>query len=163
MSLAVYCAGAVASLPSARPSVALGAAKSADTRTSGLPAGLPERPRAPHATPTMERAPRQAPAPTLTARDCAEGADFIGNAARSRDAGMKASQFLDRLEQDLIVVMGMRPAVRWFVYGEREAQMLRAASRAVFDRPQPPKVHARAFRERCDASRGGMIRIVDPL
>ena len=38
---------------------------------------------------------------TSTLEECIEGADFIGNAAYSRDNGMARAAFLDRLEAHL--------------------------------------------------------------
>jgi len=40
--------------------------------------------------------PRSAGALTVSPQDCREGADFIGNAARSRDNGMPAARFIAR-------------------------------------------------------------------
>lgn len=91
--------------------------------------------------------------PQLSARDCREGADFIRNAALSRDAGMRAEAFLARLEEDLVVVMAMRPAVRWFVYSEREADLLRVAVASVFRRPNDPQRHASTFLAGCETLR----------
>lgn len=91
--------------------------------------------------------------PQLSARDCREGADFIRNAALSRDAGMRAEAFLARLEEDLVVVMAMRPAVRWFVYSEREADLLRVAVASVFGRPSDPQRHASTFLAGCETLR----------
>ncbi len=91
--------------------------------------------------------------PQLSARDCREGADFIRNAALSRDAGMRAEAFLARLEEDLVVVMAMRPAVRWFVYSEREADLLRVAVASVFARPSDPQRHASTFLAGCETLR----------
>ena len=47
--------------------------------------------------------PTGAGALTVTLEECNEGADFIRNAAFSRDNGAKADEFLRRLEDDLLL------------------------------------------------------------
>lgn len=92
-------------------------------------------------------------APLLSASDCAEGAHFIHNAALSRDNGMPARQFIERFDADVATVMAMPPQVRWFVYSEAEAQLLRDAVDRVFTSPDPADRHRAEFLAACDRLR----------
>lgn len=89
----------------------------------------------------------------LSASDCVEGAHFVRNAAMSRDNGMSARQFIDRLDEDLSVVMAMPPRARWFVYSDVEERLLRHAVDRVFDSPQDAEVHRAEFLAACDRLR----------
>ena len=92
-------------------------------------------------------------AQVLTAADCAEGGDFIQNAALSRDHGIKAEQFVDTLEGDLEQIRDMAPAARWFAYTKVEAELLRMATHGVFLLPRDAAVHREDFISRCDKLR----------
>ncbi len=92
-------------------------------------------------------------AQTLSASDCVEGAQFVRNAALSRDNGMGARQFIDRLDEDLSMVMAMPPPARWFVYSEVEERLLRHAVARVFDKPQDAEGHRTEFLAACDRLR----------
>lgn len=86
--------------------------------------------------------PSLAAALTVAEADCREGADFIANAARSRDNGMSGEAFKDRLEADLVAIRSFAPALRWFARDEEDAQLLRDWVDRVFgDKPTPSRVH----------------------
>jgi hypothetical protein len=89
----------------------------------------------------------------LSDRDCREGADFIRNAALSRDTGMTATRFIDKLEEDLMAVRAYAPSLRWFVYSEVEEDLLRKAAVQVFEKPQVADEHRDAFLTACSALR----------
>jgi hypothetical protein len=88
-------------------------------------------------------------ATTSTLEDCIEGADFIGNAAYSRDNGLARATFLDRLESDFVAIRAFPAALRWFVKDADDERFLRAAATDVFDRPQSPDRHRAAFFAAC--------------
>jgi len=112
--------------------------------------------------------PAAAPALTVTAAECGEGADFIRNAARSRDNGMTAFDFLGRLESDLVAIRAYPAAMRWFAKDEDDERLLRLAAASVFERPRPAPEHHDAFLASCSAlvavqsgpsaDRGGPLR-----
>ena len=93
----------------------------------------------------------QAHALSVTAQECREGADFIGNAARSRDNGMPAARFIARLDEDLILIKAFAPAMRWFAHADADARFLRSWVVRVFDEPALPEVHGTAFLSECMA------------
>ena len=88
-------------------------------------------------------------ATTSTLEECVEGADFIGNAAYSRDNGMARETFLDRLEGDFVTIRAFPIALRWFVKDADDERFLRAAAMDVFDRPLSPERHRAAFFAAC--------------
>ena len=92
-------------------------------------------------------APGSAAASTLV--ECGEGADFIANAAASRDNGMAREAFLERLEGDFLAIRAYPVALRWFVKSADDERFLRAAAEDVFDRPRPPERHYAAFLAAC--------------
>ena len=94
-------------------------------------------------------APMWAHATSSTLEECVEGAEFIGNAAYSRDNGLARQAFLDRLEGDFVAIRAFPSALRWFVKDADDERFLRAAATAVFDRPQPPDRHRAAFFAAC--------------
>jgi len=94
-------------------------------------------------------APLAAGATTSTLEECVEGADFIANAAYSRDNGMARDSFLERLEGDFLAIRAFPVALRWFVKDADDERFLRAAVLAVFDRPQPADRHRSAFFAAC--------------
>jgi hypothetical protein len=61
----------------------------------------------------------QATAHPLTLAECAEGGEFIRNAALARDAGTSREFFIGRLEEDLILIQAFPPQLRWFVQWTR--------------------------------------------
>src|SRR5262249_1581437 len=52
---------------------------------------------------------------TATSADCDEAAEFIANAARSRDNGLTAEAFFARFDGDLELLQALPPDLRWFV------------------------------------------------
>jgi hypothetical protein len=81
--------------------------------------------------------------------ECTQAAEFIGNAARARDAGMAREDFLAKMRSDLEIVHQFPPKLRWFVETDADEQFLLKAAEDVFDHPQPPERHARQFAEVC--------------
>lgn len=88
---------------------------------------------------------------TVTLEECGEGADFIRNAALSRDNGMRAADYLHRLEGDLVAIRSVPPALRWFARDQDDESMLRTAAAAVFAEPLAADDHHRAFLASCHA------------
>lgn len=91
-------------------------------------------------------------APTVGAsniEECAQAAEFIGNAARARDAGMPREDFLAHMESDLEVIRSFPPEMRWFAETEADEQFLLNAARDVFDHPAAPEKHATRFARAC--------------
>ena len=86
--------------------------------------------------------------------ECREGAQFISNAAQSRKNGATREFFLGKLEEDLVMIASVPPALRWFAHGEREAQFLRDAVIDVFAFPREPREHAAAFLTLCLVTAG---------
>ena len=81
--------------------------------------------------------------------ECIEGADFIANAAGSRDNGMSREAFLDRLEGDFRLIRAFPVALRWFVKDAADERFLADAVRDVYDRPAPPDEHRARFLAAC--------------
>ena len=86
---------------------------------------------------------------TLTMQDCREGAQFIENAALSRDNGMSANAFVNRLEEDLLLIKSFPASVRWFARDEDDADFLRRSVNRVFDAPESAGLHRQHFLESC--------------
>jgi hypothetical protein len=86
-------------------------------------------------------------APSL--QECFEGSDFIVNAALSRDAGVPAAQFLERLEGDFLLVRAFPSELRWFVHDDGDEALLLAATQRVYGQPLPPEMHRRQFLNAC--------------
>jgi len=84
-----------------------------------------------------------------SAAECREGGDFIRNAALSRDGGATREFFVNRLEEDLVMIHAYPPALRWFVHDTDDEKFLRAEVEAVFDAPEPSERHRSGFLERC--------------
>jgi hypothetical protein len=81
--------------------------------------------------------------------ECFEGSEFIGNAALSRDAGMPATAFLDRMEEDFVLIRAFPNELRWFVHDADDESFLLQEAREVFDHPEPAEDHRRAFLQAC--------------
>lgn len=90
----------------------------------------------------------------VDADECHQAAQFIGNAALSRQNGMSKERFVGRLDDDLMVLSSMPPERRWFVHGDAEARFLRDAVLDVFDTPRAPRDHAEGFLTNCLRSAG---------
>lgn len=85
--------------------------------------------------------------------ECIEGAEFIANAAASRDNGMSREAYLDRLEQGFVAIRAFPVAPRWFVEDADDERFLRSSVESVYDRPTTPDGHHAAFFAAC-VSRG---------
>lgn len=81
--------------------------------------------------------------------ECIEGADFVANAAASRDNGLARGSFLDRLEADFLAIRAFPVALRWFVKDADDEDFLREAVESVYDRPLDPERHRAAFFAAC--------------
>ena len=86
---------------------------------------------------------------TATEADCNEAADFIANAARSRDNGLSSEAFFARFDGDLELLKSLPPDVRWFVRDQDDEALLRAAAQQVFSDRRTPDEHASDFLARC--------------
>ena len=87
--------------------------------------------------------------PSLT--ECFEGSDFVGNAALSRENGMSAKKFIDRMQEDFRLIHAYPQELRWFVHDPDDEAYLTGAAREVFERPALPEEHRRIFLESCFA------------
>lgn len=86
---------------------------------------------------------------TVTREECEEGADFIRNAAHSRENGLSSERFLERLDDDLLLIRTVPLALRWFVRDAEDEALLRDAASAVFSLPRPPSEHHQDFLATC--------------
>ena len=91
-----------------------------------------------------------------TATECMEAGDFIRNAALSRDSGATRKFFLDRLQQDYVVIRAFRPELRWFVLDPDDEDFLQAEVMLVFDTPLTSEQHRTDFLERCARRPAGL-------
>jgi hypothetical protein len=91
----------------------------------------------------------QAAAHPLTLAECAEGGEFIRNAALARDAGASREFFIGKLEEDLILIQAFPPQLRWFVQDVVDADFLSRRVERVFDKPMKPEQHEAAFISDC--------------
>ncbi len=89
-----------------------------------------------------------------TMNECLEASDFIANAARSRDNGLDREAFVARLDGDLAAIRAFPPALRWFVKDDDDERFLAGAAQSVYDQPQAPERHRRAFLRACLARLG---------
>jgi len=87
--------------------------------------------------------------PSLT--ECLEGSDFVGNAALSRENGISAQKFMERMQQDFTLIHLYPQELRWFVHDLDDEAYLLGAARDVFEHPAPPEEHRRTFLESCFA------------
>ena len=81
--------------------------------------------------------------------ECLEGSDFIRNAALSRDAGVAADTFLDRMSEDFLVIHAFPAELRWFVHDAGDELFLAAEARHVFEQPSGPDDHSAHFLRVC--------------
>jgi len=81
--------------------------------------------------------------------ECAEGGEFIRNAALARDHGITREFFMGRLEEDLVLIRAFPPALRWFVQDEADERFLSERAGLVFDAPMKPEEHEAAFVRDC--------------
>lgn len=94
-----------------------------------------------HATPSIAGRP--------TMEECLEGSDFIRNAALSRDAGVAADAFIDRMRDDFFAIRAFPAELRWFVHDEADEVFLAAQARLVFEQPSDPDNHRLRFLRVC--------------
>lgn len=85
--------------------------------------------------------------PSLT--ECFEGSDFIADAALSRDAGMSAEAFLERMRLDFVAIRSVPNELRWFVHDADDEAFLLSAAREVFVHPGPAETHRQVFLRAC--------------
>ncbi len=85
----------------------------------------------------------------LSVQECREGADYIRNAALSREHGMSESAFMDIFDNDLAMIQSIPKELRWFVQDDEDADFLRAALNQVFRQPKAPAEHAMDFAHAC--------------
>jgi len=88
---------------------------------------------------------------TVTSEECGEGADFIRNAALSRDNGVRADDFLGRLEGDLVAIRAVPAPLRWFARDADDEALLRMATVDVFVLPRGASEHHADFLSTCRA------------
>jgi len=91
----------------------------------------------------------QAAAHPLTLAECAEGGEFIRNAALARDAGATREFFVGKLAEDLILIQAFPPQLRWFVQDTVDEEFLSRRVERVFDKPMKPEQHEAAFISDC--------------
>ena len=85
-----------------------------------------------------------------TPQECREGADFIRNAALSRDNGLPREMFLERLHADLFVIRAMPVGLRWFARDQADESLLIQHAERVYAQPVRPGAHEEAFVVECD-------------
>ncbi len=85
--------------------------------------------------------------PSVT--ECKEGADYIRNAAISRDQGITEKKFMQVFETDMRMIQAVPRELRWFVQDDEDEAFLRAQLSVVFRQPQPPQKHAQEFAHAC--------------
>jgi hypothetical protein len=94
-----------------------------------------------HATPGIAGRP--------TMEECLEASDFIRNAALSRDAGIAADTFLDRMSEDFLVIRAFPAELRWFVHDTGDERFLAKEARLVFEQPSSPDDQSAQFLRVC--------------
>ena len=91
----------------------------------------------------------QATAHPLTLAECAEGGEFVRNAALARDAGASREFFIGKLEEDLLLIQAFPPQLRWFVQDAMDEEFLSRRVARVFEKPMKPEQHEAAFISDC--------------
>ncbi len=96
-------------------------------------------------------------------QECAEGSDFIRNAALARDEGMPERQFVAQFQADVQALQRLPAELRWFVQDKDDEAFLLAAVQDVFQKPKPAAVHHAQFAVACarrvDDGPGNGVRI----
>ena len=90
-----------------------------------------------------------AQAHALSLDECAEGSDFIRNAALARDEGMQERQFVAQFQADVQALQRLPAELRWFVQDKDDEVFLLSAVRDVFRKPRPAPVHQAQFAVAC--------------
>ena len=85
----------------------------------------------------------------ISLAECSEGGEFIRNAALARENGVTREFFLNKLEEDLLVIRAFPPELRWFVQDESDEAFLITRAAEVFDEPRKPEEHEAAFVRDC--------------
>jgi hypothetical protein len=84
-----------------------------------------------------------------TMEECLEGSDFIRSAALSRDAGITAEAFLERMSEDFLVIRTLPAELRWFVHDAGDEMFLAEQVRLVFEHAAGPDGHSAHFLRIC--------------
>lgn len=82
-------------------------------------------------------------------QECAEGSDFIRNAALARDEGMPERHFVAQFQADVQALQRLPAELRWFVQDKDDEAFLLAAVQDVFRKPRPAAVHQAQFAVAC--------------
>ena len=85
----------------------------------------------------------------LSLEECAEGGDFIKNAALARDEGMQERQFVAQFQADVQALQRLPAELRWFVQDKDDEVFLLSAVEDVFRKPKPATVHQAQFALAC--------------
>lgn len=85
----------------------------------------------------------------LSMNECAEGSDFIRNAALARDEGMPERQFIAQFQADVQALQRLPAELRWFVQDKDDEVFLLSAVQDVFRKPKPAPVHQAQFAVAC--------------
>jgi hypothetical protein len=85
----------------------------------------------------------------LSMEECAEGSDFIKNAALARDDGMPERQFVAQFQADVQALQRLPAELRWFVQDKDDEVFLLSAVQDVFRKPKPAAVHQAQFAIAC--------------
>ena len=91
--------------------------------------------------------PVQAHVPSM--EECAQGSDFIRNAALARDEGMPERQFVAQFQADVQALQRLPAELRWFVQDKDDEAFLLSAVQEVFRKPRPAAVHQAQFAVAC--------------
>lgn len=91
----------------------------------------------------------EATARSISLRECAEGGEFIRNAALARDTGISREFFIGKLEEDLLLIRAFPPELRWFAQDDSDEAFLSEQAARVFDAPKKPEEHEAAFVREC--------------
>lgn len=85
----------------------------------------------------------------LSNEECAEGGDFIRNAALSRDNGMDPLTFVAKVLDDLVVIRSFPRELRWFAQDREDEDYLLEAVAQVFENRRDPDDHRQLFYDGC--------------
>jgi hypothetical protein len=82
-------------------------------------------------------------------QECVEGSDFIKNTALARDRGVSEAAFMDKMRDDIEIIKGFPPQLRWFVQDDEDASFLIDAATTVFQDPKTARLHQTEFFVSC--------------